>query len=198
LDNPFDEELQSITAPFGALLRDMIGTIDQFGLKCRHLAKHERDVLTFYRALGMHTYRSGTAEALRTKVIKYQGELFTFIRYDNVPWNNNNAENAVRRFAYYRDEARGGLKEAGLSDYLVLLSLSHTCRFKGISFLKLLLSRERDIDSFCKSPRRRQRLPAIEVNPKGVERCHFQSMKKVTRATSKQMECDGTIDNPIG
>ena len=33
LDNPFDQELQSITVPFGALLRSIVVTIDEHGLK---------------------------------------------------------------------------------------------------------------------------------------------------------------------
>ena len=41
------------------------------------------------------------------------------------------------------------LKESGLSDYLVLLSICQTCRYKGVSFLKFLVSGLRDIDSFC-------------------------------------------------
>ena len=96
-------------------------------------------------------------------MIKYQDKLFTFLRHDGVPWNNNNAENAIRQFAYYREVAAGRLKEDRLRDYLLLLSISQTCRYRGVSFLKFLLSRERDIDAFCEKPRRRRRFPIIEV-----------------------------------
>ena len=37
LDNPFDQELQSITVPFGALLRSIVVTVDEHGLKCKYL-----------------------------------------------------------------------------------------------------------------------------------------------------------------
>src|SRR5207253_1077848 len=109
--------------------------------------------------------RSEAAEALRQRLLKYQDKLFTFVKYDGVPWNNNNAENAIKRFAYYREDTVGVMKEPGLKDYLVLLSLCHTCRYKGISFLKFLLSRERDIDAFCEGKRRRLRLPVVELYP---------------------------------
>jgi hypothetical protein len=92
---------------------------------------------------------------------------------DGVPWNNNNAENAIRQFAYYRDDTPGRLKEPGLRDYLVLLSLYQTCRYKGVSFLKFLLSRERDMTAFCLGRRRKRRPPLIEVYPKGVRRPDF-------------------------
>ena len=77
--------------------------------------------------------------------MKYRNKLFTFIDYDGVPWNNNNAENAIRRFTYYREEPPRRLKEEGLSDYLVLLSIYQTCRYKDVSFLKFLVSGQRDV-----------------------------------------------------
>src|SRR5207302_657377 len=132
-------------------------TIDRQGLKSRYLARHERDVARFLGPLATQTYQSEAAESLRTRLVKYQDKLFTFIKHDNVPWNNNNAENAIRRFGYYREDNAGRLKESGLEDYLVLLSICHTCHYKGISFLRFLLSRERDIDAFCRRPRRRRR-----------------------------------------
>jgi hypothetical protein len=103
--------------------------------------------------------------------------LFTFVRYDGVPWNNNNAENAIKRFAYYREDTVGIMREAGLADYLVLLSLCHTCRYRGISFLKFLLSRERDIDAFG-ARRRARRRPLIEVYPKSFIVPHLARLRK--------------------
>ena len=165
LNNPFDEELQAITGPFGGLLLKIVETIDQHGLKRRYLEKHEPEVAEFFKRLEEKTFRSEPAEALRARLIKYQDKLFTFLRHDGVPWNNNNAENAIRQFAYYREVAAGRLKEDRLRDYLLLLSISQTCRYRGVSFLKFLLSRERDIDAFCEKPRRRRRFPIIEVYP---------------------------------
>jgi predicted RecB family nuclease len=173
LNNPFDEELQAITGPFGGLLRKIVDTIDQYGLKRRHLERHEADVTEFFKPLMIRSCRSEVAETLRTRLVKYQDKLFTFLRYDGVPWNNNNAENAIRQFAYYREGAAGRLKEHTLSDHLVLLSISQTCRYRGINFLKFLLSRERNIDVFCKHPQRKRRCPSIEVYPKGIVRPDF-------------------------
>jgi hypothetical protein len=167
LNNPFDQELQSVTGPFGVLLRDIVTTIDQHGLKRCHLKQHDRGVSRLFAWLVEQSFRSEAAEALRQRLLKYQNKLFTFIQYDGVPWNNNNAENAIKRFAYYREDTVGVMKEAGLTDYLVMLSLCHTCRYRGISFSKFLLSRERDIDSFSMRGRPRRRRPVIEVYPKG-------------------------------
>jgi hypothetical protein len=70
------------------------------------------------------------------------------------------------------------MKEAGLNDYLVLLSLCHTCRYRGISFLKFLLSRERDIDAFGTPGHARRPRPVIEVYPKGFIPPHLARLRK--------------------
>jgi hypothetical protein len=105
-------------------------------------------------------------------------KLFTFLRHDGVAWNNNAAENAIKRFAYYREGTVGRLTGAGLADYLVLLSIYQTCRYRGVSFLKFLLSRERDVDAFCEHPRRKRWRSLIEVYPSGVTRLSFGATKK--------------------
>jgi predicted RecB family nuclease len=156
LNNPYDEELQSISRPFGALLRAVVETIDQHGLKSRHLIKHKGDVEGFFRRLSEQSFRSDAAVWLHDRLVKYRNKLFTFIDYDGVPWNNNNAENAIKQFAYSREETTGLMKERGLSDYLVLLSICQTCRYKGVSFLKFLNSGQRDVDSYCKTRRLRR------------------------------------------
>ena len=186
LNNPFDEELQAITGPFGVLLLTIVETIDKHGLKRRYLEKHEPEVAEFFKALVTQSCRSESAETLRVRLVKYQDKLFTFLKYDGVPWNNNNAENAIRQFAYYREVAAGRLREDRLRDYLLLLSISQTCRYRGVSFLKFLLSRERDIDGFCEKPRRRRQFPIIELYPKGIERTDSRPRTKTASKPESQ------------
>jgi predicted RecB family nuclease len=174
LNNAFDSELRSITESFGRLLRSVVETIDQHGLKQRHLQRHKRDVDRFFQELSEQTYHSETADLLRRRVTKYQNKLFTFIDHDGVPWNNNNAENAIKRFAYYREGTVGMMMERGLSDYLVLLSICQTCRYKGVSFLRFLASGQRDIDSYCRRKFSR-RWPVVQVYPNGFIPPHHKS-----------------------
>jgi hypothetical protein len=61
------------------------------------------------------------------------------------------------------------MTEVGLDNYLILLSVYVTCRYKGVSFLKFLLSKSRDIDAFCERPTRRARSGAIELYPQGFD-----------------------------
>jgi Transposase IS66 family len=167
LRNPWDEDLKSFASDFGRLLRKIIATVDQYGLLHRHLGKHRRDVEKFFRAVVRKSYRSEVTQGYGKRLLKYQDKLFTFLNHDGVPWNNNNAEHAVKWFAYYREINDGQFSEAGLNDYLVLLSIYLTCKYKGINFLKFLLSREKDIDTFRQSVNLKRPLPALELCPEG-------------------------------
>jgi len=88
------------------------------------------------------------------------------------------AEHAIKQFAYYREYTIGTLKETGLSDYLVLLSICQTCRYKGASFLKFLLSKERDVDVFCQRKQRRRPTPPVELYPQGFVPPHLANLDK--------------------
>lgn len=167
LDNPFDKELESITSPFGAILRSIVVTIDEHGLKHRYLRAHVNAVEIYFASLADHFYESDSAKTLKERLLKNRHRLFTFLQHDDVAWNNNLAENAVKRISDYREDAGQSVKEAGLIEQLVLLSLYQTCRVRDISFLSFLLSQERDIDAFMTSKGRRRRAAHIEFYPKG-------------------------------
>jgi hypothetical protein len=73
---------------------------------------------------------------------KNRDKLFTFLSFDGVPWNNNNAEHAVKHFAALRRIIEGITSEKGIRDYLVLLSICETCKYMGLDFLDFLRSGE--------------------------------------------------------
>jgi hypothetical protein len=145
LKNPFDDELNSIGRTFGALMRDIVGSIDRFGLKKRYLRKHQRQSSAWLSELRENPRESAVAESIRKRITKTGDRLFTFLGYDGVPWNNNNAENSIKPFAKYRRLVRGRITEPGLRDYLVLLSIAQTCKYRSISFLDFLSSGRRNI-----------------------------------------------------
>ena len=173
LRSPYDDEYKSLVAEFGRLLRTIVSTIDKYGLKKRHLTKHITDVDRFFRLVATQQYHSELAEMYQRRLLKNGDVLFTFLRFDGVPWNNNGAEHAIKHFAYYRVIADGMMTEAGLDDYLVLLSIYQTCNYKGISFLKFLLSREEDVNTFMTSvTRRRAARSSIDLYPDGFSSNH--------------------------
>jgi predicted RecB family nuclease len=184
LDNPFDQELQSITAPFGALLRSIVVTVDEHGLKRRYLQTHAKAVGAFFNALAELVCQSDASKALQERLLRNRDRLFTFLQHDGVLWNNNLTENAIKRISDYREDVGRSVKEKGLTEHLVLLSLYQTCRVRNISFLNFLLSRERDMDAFAAAKRRRRRVPRIELYPKGYLPSSILSLRrgKIARA----------------
>ncbi len=172
LNNPFDDEFKSLVSEFGQLLRTIVATIDRYGLKKKHLNKHTNDVERFFRTLGGRQFHSDLAQAYQQRLTKNREKLFTFLRHDSVPWNNNNAEHAFKHYAHYREVTDGQMTESGLSDYLVLLSVYQTCKYKGVSFLKFLLSGEKDVDRFIEAGGKRRRTTGLELYPKGFSSNH--------------------------
>lgn len=177
VNHPFDDELKAVTGAFGRLLRGIVATVDQFGLKRRQLRVHRRAVADFLGSLSGQPFRSEAAEDLRQRLLRSRDQLFTFVEHDGIPWNNNNAENAIRQFGYYRERTAGQMREAGLQDYLVLFSLCHTCRYRGVSFFEFLRSGQRDLDRFCETRRRRQ-FPEVQTYPKGFTPPHYSRVPK--------------------
>ena len=167
LKHPFDEELKKIVRDFATLLKPIIETISARGLKSRFLRKHRKDVGGFYRNLLNGPALNEPAVKCRQRFIKNRERLFTFLNHDGVPWNNNNAEHAIRAVAKLRDVVRGSFTERSIRDVLVLLSICETCRYSGVDFLDFLRSGEMDIYSFATS-HRRQRRPTIPPAPEAT------------------------------
>jgi hypothetical protein len=185
LSNPFDSDLRLITDKFGVLLRAIVGTIDKHGLKRSHLHRHSASVEKFCQLLRNNSFTSETARALQNRMLKSKDKLFTFIDYDGIPWNNNNAEFAIRQLSHFRDHNAKFMKDKGLGDYLILCSLYQTCRYKGINFLKFLLSRTTDIAAFTtgKRPRRRK---SVELYPRGFEPAHIAKVRSLNEFRRKK------------
>jgi len=155
LQHPFDEELKELARRYTLTLKPMVETIDKHGLKTKFLSKHKRNAEAFLHWIGKQEVTSEVAQGYKSRIEKYGERLFTFLDYDGVPWNNNNAENALKLVASRRRLFGTSVSEAGLKDYLVFLSIYQTLRRKGISLLRFLLSGETDLEKFVVSYRRR-------------------------------------------
>jgi len=94
--------------------------------------------------------------AWKRRELGKRGTLFTFLHYDSVPWNNNNAEHAVKAFAGLRDVIGGSSTAKGTDEYLALLSICQTCEYSGLDFLDFPRSGERNIDRFLTTKKRRR------------------------------------------
>ena len=143
---PFNEEMRELAQDFTNLLKPIIDSVDRFGLRAYHLRKHKHSVNRFYEALSQRDYQTEVAAGYKKRFERNTGKLFTFLDHDGVPCNNNNAEHAIKAFVRLRSSIGGKSSPKGIRDYLVLLSISETCKCKEVNFLHFLQSGQVDID----------------------------------------------------
>ena len=93
--------------------------------------------------------KSDEAKKFYNRFIRFKNNLFLFLEHDGVPWNNN-AEHAFKHFATYRRGVNGIFTQEGIKNYLILLSVYETCKYRNINFFKFLLSREKYLDIYPK------------------------------------------------
>jgi transposase-like protein len=148
LKHPYDDGLRRLLGDLSGLIRPVVETVDRRGLKTRFLRKHRVSVDHFYRRLTAEGVTSDAGKKVVDRLKKNRNTLFTFLDYDDVPWNNNNAEHAIKAFAQLRHVIEGTTTEKGIHEYLVLLSICETCKFKNVNFLDFLRSRMKSIDEF--------------------------------------------------
>ena len=138
--------MKQLSQEFAGLVRPMVESVDRYGLKARYLRKHKPLVDRFYRLLSNRGYQTDTASGYKRRFEKNRDKLFTFLDHDGVPWNNNNAEHAIKAFARLRNSIGGKSSVKGIQEYLILLSISETCKSRCLSFLDFLRSGETDVN----------------------------------------------------
>ena len=191
--NPFDDELKALTGEFATLLRGIVETIDRHGLRSQWLIKHKPKARGFVDRVCGTEFRSQVAQGYKERFTKYRDRLFVFLERDGVSWNNNDAEHAIKYFAHYRMLVDGTVIEGKLDDHLVLLSVCVTCKYKQVSFLRFMLSRECDIDIFAQQGKIKKRVRKIELYPKG-----FPNRKRRPFRRSQKENEDVADKNGVG
>jgi len=146
--SPLDTELEKFILEVRNLFVPIMEAVQKYGLKTWHLSKFKIEVEKFYKnCIKDRRYKSELAQKYQKRFERYKEILFIFLEQDGIPWHNNPAESAIRHLAKQRDIS-GSLREGMTHHYLVLLGIRQTCRFQNKSFLKFLLSGEKDIDKF--------------------------------------------------
>jgi Transposase IS66 family/RNase_H superfamily len=148
LKEPFNTELRTLITHFSTLMKEIIETVDRFGLKSYYLRKHKGSVAKFFKEAAGRDWKTDIVRTWRRRFEKNRKTLFTFLDHDGIPWNNNNAEHAVKKFALLRDVIGGTCTEAGIREYLILLSVCESCNLKGIRFLEFVRSGETSLEGF--------------------------------------------------
>ncbi len=100
---------------FAEMLKLIVETVDRYGLKKHFLKRHVKSVERFYRRIQKADVQSEAALKSKERFEKNRDKLFTFLEHDGVPWNNNNAEHAVKAFAALRDVMEGSSTQKDLT-----------------------------------------------------------------------------------
>ena len=148
LQNQFNEEYKNLVTKFSELLNAIMNTINTYGLRKRNLNKHRKDVKKFYFQVIETQCKTDLMEKWQKRFKKNEEVLFTFLQHNNCPWNNNNAEHAIIPFAKYRATRDTDFSEQSIKEYLILLSIQQTCKYRGVSFLEFLKSGKKNISAF--------------------------------------------------
>jgi hypothetical protein len=136
---PFDSEFESFVNELKKIMIPIFTTIERYGSKKRYLKKHIKQVEKFYKSYIFDIYyQSDIVLNYQKRLIKNHEKLFVFLEYNNIPWNNNMAERGLRQIAVQRKIST--FFAEGINDYLLLLGIMQTCRFKKQSFLQFLIS----------------------------------------------------------
>ncbi|MEB3121809.1 MAG: IS66 family transposase [Snowella sp.] len=146
---PFDIEYEGFILEVRNLIVPILQTAEEHGLKSKKLSKFNSSVEKFYEDTINKNYKSELTLKYQKRLLRYRESLFTFLNEDNIPWNNNTGERALRHLAVQR-KISGTFFESMMPHYLLLLGIMQTCRFQNKSFLQFLLSKEKDIDKFKK------------------------------------------------
>ena len=80
----------------------------------------------------------GDLERLLKRCNKYEKMLFTYLKYEGVPPDNNKAERDLRPFVVQRKRSGGFKSPEVMRHYVIYLSLYMTCKLNGKNFDKLL------------------------------------------------------------
>jgi hypothetical protein len=141
---PYDNEYEKFTLELRNLILPIFATIEKYGSKKRHFNKFRKNIDDFYnRILLNEDYSSEITLKYQTRLKKHWENLFTFLDFDNVPWNNNMAERGIRHLAVQRKISM--YFDSGIKYYLLFLGIMQTCKFQSKSFLKFLLSEKKII-----------------------------------------------------
>jgi hypothetical protein len=168
--NPFNSELEGLVSAVRDLIVLIMADVDKYGLKKRHLHKHQNLVDRFFKVvIENREYKCEITQTYQKRFQRYRDSLFLFLHEDGIPWNNNMAERASRHLAVQR-KISGSFFKRVAEHYLLLLGIAQTCRFQRKSFLPFMLSKKKDIDEF-KEPRRPKVSKRVSGDAKNSDSC---------------------------
>jgi len=165
---PFNEELEVFVLRVKDLILPIFKATRKYGLKKRHLNKFRKSIEVFYKKnIDDKIYKFEVTTKYQKRFIRYRNSLFTFIEEDGIDWHNNMAERAIKPVIIQRKISMS-LWKSGTETYLLLLSIAQSCKLQNKSFLKFLVSQEKEVDEF-KSPKQHKYSRLLPQKPASTD-----------------------------
>ena len=139
---PEDREVQLFATSLIELLKESMELKNKW--KQGKVSTKEIDIENFReRLLSLARLRIDNEEVkvLQKRLIKHEGEIFTFLEYLEVEPTNNRAERGLRGNVISRKLSYGNKSESGLRNHEVIMSLTQTAKLNpDLSGLDLLIN----------------------------------------------------------
>ena len=90
------------------------------------------------------TYDDGDAQRLANRLSKYRDSIFTFLDYQEVPFENNHAERQIRPAVVLRKNSQSNRSARGAATQSVLMSVYRTLKLRGHDPLAVMVAALRD------------------------------------------------------
>ena len=90
------------------------------------------------------TYEDADAQRLANRLGKYRDSIFTFLDYEDVPFENNHAERQIRPAVVLRKNSQSNRSEKGAATQSVLMSVYRTLKLRGHDPLAVMAGALRD------------------------------------------------------
>jgi len=101
--NPINPEFEAFVSAVRDLIMPIFEAVEKHGLKKRNLGKFKKAVERFYeKTICDRVYESEVTCTYQKRFDRYRESLFVFLGEDNIPWNNNMAERAIKELAALR------------------------------------------------------------------------------------------------
>lgn len=113
------------------LLADAIRLKKRQGVELAEFASRRQRLAERLQSLIETPWEDSQARRLIKRLRRHQGDLFTFLDHDEVPFDNNHAERSIRPAVIIRKNSYGNRSERGADAQAVLMSIFRTLKQRG-------------------------------------------------------------------
>ena len=122
---------------FASRLRELVrDAVEASGESpCRRALK-KSELERRLRSLYSRRYHDRNCRRICKLFRKHGNKLFTFLKVEDLSWNNNEAERALRPSVVVRKNSYGSKSELGTRNHAILMTIGETCKRHKMNFMQ--------------------------------------------------------------